>query len=199
MPTIIPEGYAQASLVFGSSDGTPPFVTTIGVSRINYSNAELVDLANLVFARYREQFRENTTTSVTGIRCDLAVGLPGGTSGTITSDYPSWEGTSSGAYEPLSMAVIANKLSADFGRKGKGRSYLVGLLSDGAVASNGRIADTTRASYSLKWNNFITELAADDLGFAASPVILHADGSAPTIITGGSISERVGWVRKRLR
>lgn len=199
MARIIPEGFAEAGITFSSTTGTPPYVTTIGCSLVGLGPEDWVDTANLLMGNYRESFEALTLTAFTCEFVDLAIGLPGGTSGSIRSTAPPWTGGRGGAGEPAAMAPIANKLTGTLGRKGRGRCFLVGVLADADVNNDGTVETVAAGLFNTAWNEFLTGMATPPVGSAYPPVLLHADGSTPSPIVGGSISSQVGWVRKRLR
>lgn len=199
MPTIIPDGFAVAAVTFTGPVGTEPYVTTFGVSLVGIAQEDYVDMANDIMGAYELQFSEFTSEELRCTKVTLQVGLGGGVSGSVDSSDPEWAGGGLGARVPTAMAVIARKSTADLGRAGRGRSFLPGLLSAGAVDESGNIALATAATYSERWNNLIVYLATKEVGTATPMVLLHNDGSTPTPVIAGSVAPKVGWIRKRIR
>lgn len=199
MARTIPVGFAEGSIVHTGGGGTAPYVVTIGVSVLGIDPEDYVLAANNLKLAYEAQFAGLLNPELAINRAVLQIGLAGGTSGSVESDTPPTPGTGSGSYEPVSMAVIARKNTNDLGRKGRGRSFLPGLLTDPAVDAGGRIVPSSAEGYGERWNEFLTALATLPVGIAMAPVLLHNDGSTPTPITGGTIAPQVGWIRKRIR
>lgn len=199
MPRIIPVGYGEASIIITSGPGTAPYVTTLGVSLVGIDPEEYVQAANDIMSGFVSLFAGQVSNDCIIDRVVLQVGLGGGTSGSVASDNAPVPGGNSGEMAPLAMSVIARKVSADLGRRGRGRCFLPCTLNRSDVNEAGDLVPTTIASYDAKWNAFLLNLATAIPGRAMSPVILHSDGGAPTVITGGTISPKVGWIRKRIR
>jgi hypothetical protein len=196
---VIPVGFGEAAIEVNGPVGTGPFITTIGVSLIGIATSDYLDLADNILSAYQAVFQAPTSDQCTIDSCTLAVGLTGGTSGSVRSSGASVAGLNNGSMAPSSMAVIGQKASADLGRRGRGRSFLPCMLDRASVLENGQLTPTAVTDYGALWNDFVVALATLPVGSAAAPVILHADGSTPTPITGTSVSPLVGWIRKRIR
>ena len=199
MARIIPPNFGEISIVHTGGGGTAPYVVTCGVSLLGVPPEDFVECANNAKGAYSDQFRSILNPELAIDRCVLQIGLAGGSSGSVESDTPPLQGQGDGSYEPISMAVIARKNTGVLGRKGRGRCFLPGLLTDPAVDAGGRIVASSAEGYSERWNTFLTDLATLPVGSAMAPVLLHNDGSPPTPITGGTIAPQVGWIRKRIR
>lgn len=198
MARIIPVGFGEAAFVLVGGEGTAPFVTTMGVSLLGVSDTEYVDAANTLFLAYAQTIMPLTSNELSLDRVELSVGLAGGTSGSVSSDSTSVVGSNGSGMAPIAMAAIGRKISADLGRRGKGRSFLPGIIGTGDVQESGQLTNAARAIFEDAWVEFITSLATLPVGIAMAPVILHSDGSTPTPITGGTISSTVGWIRGRI-
>nr|CRY96612.1 hypothetical protein [uncultured prokaryote] len=199
MPSIIPTGFAEASVILTGGPGTAPYVTTIGIAVTVAAEDPYTLAADLVMDAYGDAFQDLVSNVCTIDRVSLAVGLPGGGSGSVDSTLPPKPGGNGDEMAPLAMAVIARKISADLGRKGKGRSFLPCMLARDDVNEAGDLAPATLNGYQERWEAFLLQLATNDVGLATAPVILHADGSTPSPIVAGTIAPKVGWIRKRIR
>lgn len=197
MARIIPVGFAEASLVFTGGGGTPPYVQTIGVAVTAVDPADYVTAANDILNIYMTNFDSLLSDSITLERVDLAIGLAGGESGSVTSDTLPQNGNRSSSSTTWSMCPVLQKLSAELGRRGRGRCFGVGLLEPAQVLPNGEISVGQRLAIQVAWSGFLTDLATLGVGEALAPVILHTDGSTPTPITGGRVATHVGYIRDR--
>lgn len=198
MARIIPVGFGELSFVFTGQDGTQPFVTTLGVGLAGVGDE--VNACNQAFLAYSANLLPATSDDITLDRVVLSVGLTGGVSGSVESTLDPIPGGNNGDFGVIAMAPIARKQTADLGRKGRGRCFLPGAVESNQVNRSGEIDPVLRGLLSERWNDFLLEIATPPLGGdAMSPVLLHADGSTPTVITGGSIAPLVGWIRGRIR
>lgn len=198
MPRTIPVGFAELSFVFTGTEGTAPYVTTLGVGLAGVT--DMVNACNQAMTCYAATILPATSSQITLDRVVMSVGLTGGASGSVQSDLPPISGTNSGSFPVISMCAIARKNTAELGRKGRGRCFLPGSVENGEINRSGEISPVIRGLLGDRWNDFLLQLATPPVGGdAMSPVLLHADGSTPTVITGGSISPLVGWIRGRIR
>lgn len=198
MARIIPTGFAELSFVFTGDDGTQPFVTTLGVGLAGISDEVLA--CNAAMGTYDEHLLPATSSGITLDKVVMSVGLTGGASGSVESTLPPIPGRNGGDFGPLAMAPIARKQTAELGRRGRGRCFLPACVEASQVNRSGEITPTLRVLLGGRWNDFLTALATAPIdGQVMSPVLLHADGSTPSVITGGSISPLVGWIRGRIR
>lgn len=200
MAQIIPSDFGSAALVFDSSAGTQPFITTLG---INLSNADgdYVGAANNVKGAYATAFSTSWTNDLTLTKCILSVGSDGDGYPTVDSDTPAVPGTGSGDYLPLSNCLLVNKRTAVLGRKGRGRFFLPGLLKDNMVDVSGRVGQTTIEAYDEVLEEFMSLLlTSGGLGVDTSPVLLHSvQFPVPTPITSFVCAPLIGTIRKRIR
>lgn len=200
MPRIIPVGYGEAAWIFTGGPGTGPYVTTLGVALVGIDPDEYVQAANDIFNAYQTIMLPNTSAAITLDRVVLSIGLAGGTSGSVSSTAAAQPGAVSGIeMAPLAMAAIATKQSASLGRSGRGRSFLPGTVRDASVDEGGNLTTGAVTALGTAWNEILIALATAIPGRAMSPVILHADGSTPSVIVAGGCAPKVGWIRKRIR
>lgn len=199
MARIIPVGFGELSFVLTGGDGTAPYVTTLGVNLNGVAGDDYVAAANDAMALYGETIGQYTSDELQIERVVLLVGLGGGTSGSVESTLPPIPGANLGAMMPLSMAPIARKQTASLGRKGRGRSFLPGVLQRANVDEGGTLDPGYANDLGLVWEDLLTGLATLPVGGALAPVLLHNDGSTPSPIIGGSIAPKVGWIRDRIR
>lgn len=195
---IIPVGFGEASIVLTSAQGTDPFITTVGLSLVGVDPDQFVDVADYIKSAYADTIMPFTTDALSLDRVEIAVGLAGGTSGSVQSTGSAVAGSVGSQMAPIGMAVVARKVTADLGRRGRGRSFLPGTIKSDDVSLGGSLEPAFVTAIAASWDEFIVALATGPVGFATAPVLLHADGSTPTPITGTSISNLVGWVRKRV-
>lgn len=202
MSLVIPPGYASAALVFNSSQGTQPFVTTIGVD-VSDAGGDYVAVADKVMADYAAAFNNQWSQALVLDRVTLTVGADG-PSGSVDSTLAPIPSTRSGSFPPVAMSAIARKVTNRLGRQGRGRMFLPGVLSESEVDEDGSIINTRRTSLNTQLNTFYT-LLIDSEGlypFTTPPVLLHGPSvtlNPPDPIVGLVASDTVGWIRGRIR
>lgn len=196
MSLVIPPGYGNAALVFTSLAGTPEFVTTIGVD-LSAKTDDYVGAANQVMTAYGTAFAPATDSSLTLDRCTLAIGQDGA-GGSVDSDIPPFPMTRTGDAAPLAMSAICRKVTNTFGRRGRGRMFLPGVLRANEVTEGGTIYGERQASLSGAAEDFLETLQS--AAFSLPPVLLHSTAPAdPSPITALTIQPLVGWIRGRIR
>lgn len=200
MTLVIPEGFASAAWVFTSSNGTAPFVTTLGVDVSNYEG-QLGAAASVLFAAYRDQLLPKTTSDLTLDRVTLSTTVNGVGGSVDSSDAPASGAMSPSGFAPLAMAYIGRKVSEQLGRPGRGRMFLPGSARENEVAPDGSVSATEREAWQMALAAFGNALTTTPgAGFEMQPVILHSNPAVPpTPITGFVISDLVGWIRGRIR
>lgn len=200
MATIIPSGFAQASIEYTGPVGTEPYVCTFGVNLEGATLDQWQEQANDIFTKWATAWADYTSESLTIQRCRLTVAL-GDDVGSVVSNVPPVDGEVGGGDRvPTAMALIAVKRTAGLGRSNVGRCFIPGVLTDGAVSESGIIASGTLETYTLVWNTFVQALKVAGTEAPATPmVLLHSKPSLPTPVLTGVCQEKVGWVRKRIR
>lgn len=197
MTLIVPPGFGSAAFVFTSTTGTPPIVTTLGVD-LSDVTTDMVGVANSLFSAYVDNLLPETDSALVLDRVNLTVGQDG-PGGSVDSTNAPVTGGRSGTGPPVSMAVIVRKVTADLGRRGRGRMFLPGLLSTTNVDENGIIASGRRTEIITAVGAFLAELAEDVVN-PTPPVLLHSSAPAdPTPVVNIAISPLVGWIRGRIR
>lgn len=198
MALVIPPGFGQAAFVFSSSAGTGPFVTTLGVD-LSGAGGDFVTAANDLMLRYGTALGAQTSNALTLERVTLAIGNDG-PGGSVDSDASPIAMTNGSAPGPMAMAVIARKVTNQFGRYGRGRMFLPGVNQEGGVDPDGSLSTTYRGAIETALNAFYVSLTAN-AGIDYPPVLLHSEGpyGAPTPITGFVVGDLVGWIRGRIR
>lgn len=200
MARIIPVGFGELSFVMTSALGTDPFVHTLGVSLAGVDEADYVEAADFAFDCWLGEFQALTDSDLRFDRVELAVGLAGGTSGSVRSTSGGANGIRTTTSVPIVLAFIVNKITAQLGRKGRGRAFIPGVLPADNVSEGGRVGAAQVTAYGEAYNDMLVALATDTVGSTPmAPVLLHADGSTPTPITGAIGSSLVGTLRKRIR
>jgi hypothetical protein len=105
-------------------------------------------------------------------------------------------GSASGGTCPSNVAVLVRKTAAVLGRKNRGRMYLPPFsLSAANVDRLGTIATAAFNTLTTRYSGLFDDLVSA----AIPPVILHADESTPTAVTGFVVQSTVATQRTRLR
>jgi hypothetical protein len=200
MSLTIPPGYGLAAFVFTSSEGTEPFVTTLGVGLSEWGGA-YTDAANFLFDAWASTILAQQDSDMTLSRVQLTIGSDGPT-GSVDSTNAAEPGERSVEGAPWAMSVIARKTTATVGRAYRGRMFIPGALASGDTAQGGAVSSARVTAIGSALTAFRLELVDPQIpgGFVTPPVLLHsASGVAPTPIVGFSVSPLVGWIRKRIR
>lgn len=198
MALIIPPGYGLASIVFTSSVGTGPFVTTIGLD-LRDAGGQFVLAANKTKSQYGTAFAALTDNRMVLDRVSILVGQDG-EAGSVDSNSPPTPMTRSGDAGPVAMAVIARKVTNRLGRSGRGRMFLPGTCTEAGVDADGGLTTAFRTAHATALTAFRTGMeGASD--FPIPLVLLHGPTGpvTPTPIVGLTPSDLVGWVRGRIR
>lgn len=201
MALVIPGGYALGSITVTGADGTQPFVTTVGVNTNLLEDNNLQLGANALMDAYCNAFEDLTFAQWTISKASLFVVTEDG-SGSVDSTLIPRQGTRSGRPEPISMALVARKVTGGFGRTGRGRMFIPGVLDEGNVTPAGTLEASTVATFNEALETFHDELTTDGEYNSIPPFLLHSDTSpviAPTPIIRFTPAPLVGWIRKRIR
>jgi len=196
---IIPPGFGNAALVFNSTQGTAPFVTTIGVDLSGYGG-DFVLAANVVMLAFADAASTQVDGDLTLDRVTLSVGQdgPGGSVDSDTTPIPMTRSGNAGTY---GMSIIARKVTNELGRRGRGRMFIPGMVTQTEVDADGSVTSTRRAQIETVLDDFYDNLAD---GFLTNPplepFLFHSSAPAdPSPITGFVLSDLVGFLRGRIR
>lgn len=208
MPLVIPPGFASAAYVMDGPVGTPSFITTMGfdISAFSGDHENAADLAGELFSQHWLEFLSD---ELSFDRTILTIGNDGGL-GSVVSSQGTGAGTGDFTAEAIAMAPILRKRTALLGRKGKGRMFMPGMLSNASIPANGEVPLQSRAIYDETAEEWMTAhgdaleqtspaSGPDPTGTAMPMVLLHSDATVPTPITSLSVAPKVGWIRHRLR
>lgn len=196
----IPPGFGLAAYTYTGSPGTQPFVTTMGHA-IPEDPAEWQQAADDLFGIWQSTMNSLVSDNLTFDRVTLAIGTSGPGGSIDSTNPPAAGGTSGTNWEPTAMACILRKSTAQFGRFGRGRMFLPGMLSDAHVEQDGTIVSARRDAIHTMALDWWESLTAPVSGFAYYPVLFHSEslGIPPSTLTGLTPSDTVGWIRGRIR
>jgi hypothetical protein len=200
MATTIPEGYASLAIEYTSADGTAPFYCTGGI--VLPTGGTLTEVADGCFTKWVDAWEEFTFSQFTFERAIITLPAPGGGLGSVESTLPAQPGGADGDPAPIGMAVIVNKRTGLIGRKGRGRFFIPGLLGEGDVDVNGIFSNATVETYNTAAEAWLESMQTPDppATGATNPQLLHSDASlVPSAVVSLSVSNKIGWLRKRLR
>lgn len=102
-------------------------------------------------------------------------------------------GGSAGDTNP-STALLVNKASALGGRKNRGRMFFPGLI-EADVGNAGVVTGTALTAFQTQFTSFLTNLSGANIPM----VLLHTDGSTPTLVTSLNVASLVAIQHRRLR
>jgi hypothetical protein len=198
VPVVIPPGFGQAAFVFSSAKGTPDFITTLGVD-ISGAGGDFVSAANALKLCYVNSILGSTDNDLTLQRVDLAIGQDG-PGGSVSSSTGAVQGGSSAEFGPVAGAVIAQKVTNAFGRKGRGRMFLPGTAAESVFDESGRMGSNLvplwQANLTAFYDCLVTPAGG---GVSYQPVILHSTApTTPTPVVGFRPGPLIGWIRGRI-
>jgi hypothetical protein len=209
---LIPAGYAQVAFLFEYLEGAEPAITTIGMDfrTIASTQAGAVDACASAWVT---EVLPNQSNVIRFLGCSARIGVTGGEPVTVLEPR-SEQGSSTEAFVPRNTGVLWKKSTARGGRRGRGRMYVPGSLTEPGVDQAGNLAPTVFAGWSTIAQNLRTAL----LGIGGGPVLLHDDqvtvsyNSAtgkpvtttinpgpPDPITGLTADSRAATQRRRMR
>lgn len=202
MSLVIPPGFGSAAFVLTGAPGTQPYVTTIGVD-LSAAGGDWTLAADSAFNAYDFAFKSQMSSALTLDHVTLSVGSDG-PGGSVDSTWAPSSGTRTGNFPPTAMSAICRKSTNVLGRRGRGRMFVPGIISENEVDEDGTIVTARRAAINTALGDFFTALTegADISAIPLPPVLLHGPGAGalpPTPITGLTVSDTVGWIRGRIR
>lgn len=199
MTLVIPPGFGLASFVFTGPVGTQPYVTTLGVD-LSAAGGDFVAAANGLKTAYFNVLGPETSSALTLDRVTLAIGQDG-PGGSVDSDTAPATSTRSGSFPPTALSAIARKVTNQFGRRGRGRMFLPGVVSENEVDQDGSVVVARRNALNTALTTLFDNLVAGtSTPFPMPPVLLHSTAPTdPTPLTGFVVSDTVGWIRGRIR
>lgn len=117
--------------------------------------------------------------------------------GPIVYDYPeAVSGTIVADALPINCAVLVSKRTGVGGRRGRGRMYWpITSIAESGVDAGGAILAAHRTTVQTRWDNFLTQVATDDLRL----LVHHDNGAAGTPITDLIVEGTIATQRRRLR
>lgn len=199
MTLVIPPGFGLAQFVLTGPAGTQPYVTTLGVD-LSAAGGDFVVAANSAKSAYASTIGTTTSSALTLDRVTLSVGQDG-PGGSVDSNTPPTTFTRTGSFPPTAMSAIARKVTNDLGRRGRGRMFIPGVLSENEVDEDGTVVAARRTALNTTMGSFFAALVEAGAGeVALEPVLLHSSAPTdPTPITAFAVSDLVGWIRGRIR
>lgn len=199
MTLIIPPGFGSAAYIMSATEGTPPFVCTMGLDISNFGG-DFVAAANVAFSAWATHIMPVIDTDVTLDRVTLAIGQDG-PGGSVDSTLTPVAGGRTGETAPFAQAAIIRKVTNQIGRRGRGRLFLPACTSDAEVDQAGSLLPARSAILQaafVDYAAFLTDPA--DPATIAEPVLLHSQAPAdPTPIVDWGVGDLVGWIRGRIR
>lgn len=197
MSLIVPPGYGLAAMVYTGAVGTQPYVTTCGFV-LQLGQATAAEAADQIMTAWGTYVMPETTSLLTLDRVQLYVG-DDGPSGSVDSTAAAIPGGRAGTYPPTAQSAIIRKVTSDLGRRGRGRMFLPGVLTEAEVDQDGTVVAARRTSLGLVMENMRADFATAQAGVGAM-VLLHSQAPAdPSLIEALPVSDLVGWIRGRIR
>lgn len=197
MTLVVPPGFLNCSFILTGAVGTQPYVTTMG---FEYDTGATTPeaAANGIFIAYATHLMPETSNLLTLDRVSCYVG-DDGPSGSVDSDEAPVAGSATAARPPTACSAIARKVTAERGRRGRGRMFLPGVLAETEIDQDGTVTAGRRTSLNTALDDFQDTFVAGVTGVTGL-VLLHSSAPAdPSPITGLVTSDLVGWIRGRIR
>jgi hypothetical protein len=188
---IIPEGFGQATLVFGGS-ALPRGAAVVFGYDSSLSTSPNAD-ADAIVTAVEDNLMGWLATNVTLVRVDTKWGPNStGAIGSSASGTPGVAGVNS---SPPNTSFLLRKLTDAGGRINQGRMYVPGVVED-RVGNDGVLTAGTVSGLQADATAFLNDLGAADLPM----YLLHNDpGDSPTLVTGLLVEATVATQRHRLR
>lgn len=199
MSLVIPPGFVNAAFTFTGAAGTQPYITTLGFDASAYGG-DWVNAANQAMAVYATNMTAETSSALVLDRVTLTVGSDG-PGGSVDSNLPPVSMTRSGSFPPTAASAIARKVTNDLGRRGRGRMFIPGIVSENELDQDGSITTPRRNAINVVLDAMYDDFVAGDAGGGPLlPVLFHSSAPTdPTPITGLVVSDLIGWIRGRIR
>lgn len=198
---VIPPGYASAAFIFTSQYGTGPFVTTLGLDISNVAG-QFLSVADRAMATYGTYVMPLIHNELVLDRVTLSIGQDG-PGGSVDSTLAAITGGRSTSDDQVAaMAPIMRKVTNEFGRRGRGRMFIPGALTDGDTAPDGTVSAARQSALNAAFQDVHNSLIAEPVEFPVGipPVLFHSTApTVPTPVEQFVCSELVGWIRGRIR
>lgn len=196
MPLVVPPGFGLASFIHTGAVGTQPYVCTLGID-FDAGVISAQDAANRCFIAWSTNLGPEISSQLTLDRVSLFVG-DDGPSGSVDSDLSPVAMSRAGTYPPTSLSAIVRKVTAEPGRRGRGRMFLPGAVSESEVDQDGTVVAARRATLTTAMQDFGAGLVTG--GGVNGGVVFHSTAPFdPTPIVNFAVSDLVGWIRGRIR
>lgn len=206
MALIVPPGFSDIAIELRASGDPDPWYVTFGVDSSDAAGDLVVigDVCNSAWTAVMQQI--SPIVSFTG--CKVTVGQDGPFP--IRGFVPQAGGPTAGASNvdklPSNCALLVRKTSAEGGRRGKGRFYVPGLVSDNQCDNLGVIAGASLTVWQELFSDFFDFLTDTTVGPPASlpMVVLHdslgvTPPGDPTPVTGLQVDGVIATQRRRMR
>lgn len=188
----IPDGFAQANIIFGGADFPTGAQVTFGIGVGDFSGT-VQDAADAV----RDLVNSDLSNLWGGDTSHVETMVKFGPveSGPFASAPGGGGGGASGTNVPANTAVLVRKQTALGGRKHNGRLFWP-WVSEGNLDGAGVIGPTVVSSYQSAFDDFLSDLATADLPMW----LLHTDSiTVPNLVTSLAVQSKVATQRRRLR
>lgn len=191
---IIPEGFAQANIVFGGSGAPLGAEVAIGLD-VSLAPLDPTEVAQAVWQNWSESIliQQSQDVVLEGVRVKFGP--------TATGPSGEWSNTNPGgltsASTPPNVSWLITKTTNLGGRAGSGRMYVPGI-AENTIDASGNIGSTLHTAMQTAATSFLDKQAADSLPV----VLLHGLGSP---LAGGTpvqqlvVQPRAATQRRRLR
>lgn len=197
----IPPGFGLFTPQYLLTGDSEPMVVTLGLDLTAWAGdfQGAVDRATATWKlEIHDEVMGNGYTLTKGI---LYVGQDGGASIPFETNVND-PGPGTGDRLPQNCAVLVDKLTAVAGRRGKGRLYLPGSLSESKVNNIGVITAADLVVHQTIFDDLFDNLNLVGPGAepVLPPVLFHATGDqTPTPLTAFSVQPVIATQRQRLR
>lgn len=199
LPIVIPPNYGLATLRWSVTGRINPVSCTVGFSPVA-PLAGPTSMADDIWADLTAAGAPCNAGSMINVYSFLGVDVKVNVGGVFVGGASSAgpvAGTIAGFNSNvINSAVIVRKLTANIGRKYRGRMFVPPLgLDESNLDPVGQIGGAARTAEQLRWDTFL----APNLAGGHPIVLLHTDVAlAPTPITALLVAGRVGTQRRRL-
>lgn len=198
MPSIIPNFYSQLTLTFDLDGWSRPLQITCGI------------LPGVGLTAAQQNAACRTALAGTSTRPFHATNMGGNFSlieskilyrnatGMLLVDIDGSPilGTKVVSATPINTSVIVRKTTLFGGKKFRGRFMVPPMyFNEIDISESGGISNTPWSAYQNLWDAALSTMQSGGV----PPVLLHSDGTTPTVIEDFNVNTRIGTIGKRLR
>lgn len=184
-------GFAQVTTHLSLEGSAEDIANVVGLDiGANLSNQAGADAISQIFSDF---YLSIIAQAYRYEGCTVSYGT-GGDPTVVESITGAGDGVGATEAVPPNTSLLIRKVTNFGGRRNRGRMYVPGL-GDPQVGNRGELLGTGQADLQVIADQLLTDL--DTAGYQM--VIIHSNGSTPTLVTGLVVQAQVATQRRRMR